>query len=150
MRVWACMHHMEEDMDPKVAGGSCSDSGSEPTSSAVAPPEGSEPCRVEEALVTPALSSHGPTQVLCGPRCVLVVVILLVLSLLGSWAVVHLSLGSRSNNGPFRVSSSYSQPGEQEAATYNPQFTTNCTMGKNTFALSMYFGSITCDWYVLL
>ncbi|XP_031435669.2 ALK tyrosine kinase receptor [Clupea harengus] len=51
------------------------------------------------------------------------------------WAVVHLSLGSRSSNGPFRISSSYSQPGEQEAATFNPHFSTNCTMDSS---LSMH------------
>ncbi|XP_026876358.2 ALK tyrosine kinase receptor [Electrophorus electricus] len=42
------------------------------------------------------------------------------------WAVVHLSLGARAK--PFRVSSSYNQPGELETATYDPLFITNCTM----------------------
>ncbi|XP_050990096.1 ALK tyrosine kinase receptor isoform X2 [Labeo rohita] len=42
------------------------------------------------------------------------------------WAVVHLSLGTRSK--PFRISSSYSQPGDMETATYDPRFNTNCTI----------------------
>ncbi|XP_073725594.1 ALK tyrosine kinase receptor [Misgurnus anguillicaudatus] len=42
------------------------------------------------------------------------------------WAVVHLSLGNRSK--PFRISSSYNQPGNIETATYDSRFTTNCTI----------------------
>ncbi|XP_046711576.1 ALK tyrosine kinase receptor isoform X2 [Silurus meridionalis] len=42
------------------------------------------------------------------------------------WAVVHLSLGARET--PFRISSSYDQPGELETATYDQLFITNCTM----------------------
>ncbi|XP_052009504.1 ALK tyrosine kinase receptor-like [Xyrauchen texanus] len=42
------------------------------------------------------------------------------------WAVVHLNLGAR--NKPFRISSSYNQPGEMETANYDPCFTTNCSI----------------------
>ncbi|KAF4084330.1 hypothetical protein AMELA_G00127450 [Ameiurus melas] len=80
----------------------------------------------EEGYSGPALTLNSSTSVLRQPFCLLMMLILLVLSLLGSWAVVHLSLGARET--PFRISSSYDQPGELETATYNPFFITNCTM----------------------
>lgn len=82
----------------------------------------------EEGYSGPALTPVTSASALRRPFCLLLMLILLVLSFLGSWAVVHLSLAAREN--PFRISSSYDQPGEQETATYDPLFITNCTMGK--------------------
>lgn len=66
----------------------------------------------------------------CHPWCLLLALTLLLLSLLGSWAVVHLSLETRGGS-PFRVSASYNQRVPQDdTATIEPHFTTNCTMGK--------------------
>uniref|UniRef100_A0A3P8XUN3 Tyrosine-protein kinase receptor n=1 Tax=Esox lucius TaxID=8010 RepID=A0A3P8XUN3_ESOLU len=51
------------------------------------------------------------------------------------WAVVHLTLGPRGTE-PFRIQASYDQPIEQDtttAATIEPSFTTNCTVGKCRF-----------------
>ncbi|KAI5618794.1 ALK tyrosine kinase receptor [Silurus asotus] len=75
----------------------------------------------------PALTPNSSTSLLRRLLCLLLMLILLVLSFLGSWAVVHLSLGARET--PFRISSSYDQPGELETATYDQLFITNCTMG---------------------
>ncbi|KAF5889885.1 leukocyte tyrosine kinase receptor-like, partial [Clarias magur] len=80
----------------------------------------------EEGYSGPALTPDTSASALRRPFCLLLMLILLVLSFLGSWAVVHLSLAAREN--PFRISSSYDQPGEQETATYDPLFITNCTM----------------------
>lgn len=67
---------------------------------------------------------------LCQPWCLLLVLTLLLLSLLGSWAVVHLSLGTQGGS-PFQVSASYNERVPQDdTATIEPHFTTNCTMGK--------------------
>ncbi|KAM3595297.1 uncharacterized protein V6R79_021199 [Siganus canaliculatus] len=64
----------------------------------------------------------------CQPWCLLLTLTLLLLSLLGSWAVVHLTLGTHGGS-PFRVSASYDQRIPQDdAATIEPHFTTNCTM----------------------
>lgn len=82
----------------------------------------------EESYPGPALTPNSPSSLLRRPVCLLILLILLVLSLLGSWAMVHLSLGTQGT--PFRISSSYDQPGELETATYDPLFITNCTMGK--------------------
>lgn len=66
----------------------------------------------------------------CQPWCLLLALTLLLLSLLGSWAVVHLSLGTHGGS-PFRVSASYDQRIPQDdTATIGPRYTTNCTMGK--------------------
>lgn len=69
------------------------------------------------------------------PCCLLLALTLLLLSLLGSWAVVHLTLGTHGGS-PFRISASYDQriPFD-DTATIEPQFTTNCTMGKLDFYL---------------
>lgn len=67
---------------------------------------------------------------LCQPWCLLLTLTLLLLSLLGSWAVVQLTLGTHGGS-PFRVSASYDQRIPQDdTATIEPHFTTNCTMGK--------------------
>lgn len=66
----------------------------------------------------------------CQPWCLLLTLTLLLLSLLGSWAVVHLTLGTNGGS-PFRVSASYDQRiPKDDTATIEPHFTTNCTMGK--------------------
>lgn len=83
----------------------------------------------EEGYSGPALTQNSIASALRQPFCLVLMLILLVLSFLGSWAVVHLTLGARGT--PFRISSSYDQPGELETATYDPLFITNCTMGKN-------------------
>lgn len=81
--------------------------------------------------------------VFCQPWCLLLVLTLLLLSLLGSWAVVHLSLGTRGGS-PFRVSASYDQRGPQDdTATIEPHFTTNCTMGKLRHSLSFHSEALT-------
>ncbi|TRY55547.1 hypothetical protein DNTS_003670 [Danionella cerebrum] len=107
--------------DPKMAEGAglVSDNQASPCRS----PETSQ---AEESHPGVTLTSYSSLRALRQPCSLLLVLILLLLSLLCSWAVVHLSLGARSK--PFRISSSYSQPGEMEMATYDPRFTTNCTI----------------------
>uniref|UniRef100_A0AAV2JBE9 Uncharacterized protein n=1 Tax=Knipowitschia caucasica TaxID=637954 RepID=A0AAV2JBE9_KNICA len=83
------------------------------------------------ATLTPA----GPPQrcqgcgdLLCQPWCLLISLTLLFLSLLCSWAVVHLTLGTH-GGAPFRIAGGYSQNVPQDdTATIDPHFTTNCTM----------------------
>lgn len=66
----------------------------------------------------------------CQPWCLLLALTLLLLSLLGSWAVLHLSLGTHGGS-PFRVSASYDHhTPPDDTAAIEPHFTTNCTMGK--------------------
>ncbi|KAK0132562.1 ALK tyrosine kinase receptor [Merluccius polli] len=68
----------------------------------------------------------------CQPRCLLLGLTVFLLSLLGSWAVVHLTLGTRGGL-PFRISTSYDRPVSRDAtATIEPRFTTNCTVGKGS------------------
>lgn len=82
---------------------------------------------------TQTLLTPNPHRCCCcfgPPWCLLIALILLLLSLLGSWAVVHLTLGTN-RGSPFRISANYDQriPND-DAATIEPHFTTNCTMGK--------------------
>ncbi|KAJ3613531.1 hypothetical protein NHX12_019778 [Muraenolepis orangiensis] len=64
------------------------------------------------------------------PRWLWLGLTVLLLSLLGSWAVVHLTLGTPGGS-PFRISTSYDRPvGRDTTATIEPRFTTNCTVGK--------------------
>lgn len=90
--------------------------------------------RVEHARTAQATLTADPRGAygcLCQPWCLLVALILLLLSLLGSWAVVHLTLGTHAGS-PFRVSASYDQRIPQDdTATIEPHFTTNCTMGES-------------------
>lgn len=66
----------------------------------------------------------------CQPWCLLLALTFLLLFLLGSWAVVHLSLGT--HGAPFQISASYDQRIPQDdTATIEPHFTTNCTMGES-------------------
>lgn len=98
------------------------------TSPSIRSPETSELTQTGDALPGATMTSYSPLRALHQPCCWVLLLILLVLSLLFSWAVVHLSLGAR--NKPFRISSSYNQPGDMETATYDPRFTTNCTISK--------------------
>lgn len=80
------------------------------------------------ATVTP--DTCGTCGFFCQSWCLPLALTLLLLFLLGSWAVVHLTLGTHGGS-PFRVSASYDQRIPQEdTATIEPYFTTNCTMGK--------------------
>lgn len=88
--------------------------------------------QAEQARATLTPKTSRGCGFFCQPWCLLLALTLLLLSLLGSWAVVHLSLGTRGGS-PFRVSASYDQRVPQDdAATIEPQFTTNCTIGKLT------------------
>lgn len=142
------MHHQakEEGDPPKLQGeeeGDSNPTGSSGTQSTPSPPSPETTMEGETQLEeegTPALtpypnSRHGGS---CRPGCLLVALILMLISLLGSWAVVHLTLGSRGTT-PFRIQASYDQPIEQDATatiepgfttTIEPGFTTNCTVGK--------------------
>lgn len=97
-------------------------------SPSVRSPETFELAQTGDSLPGATMTSYIPVRALHQPCCWVLLLILLVLSLLFSWAVVHLSLGARSK--PFRISSSYNQPGDMETATYDPRFTTNCTMSE--------------------
>lgn len=89
----------------------------------------------------------------CQPWCLLLTLTLLLLTLLGSWAVVHLTLGTHGGS-PFRVSVSYDQRIPQDdAATIEPHFTTNCTMGKlahpcNSFQKCMLMVLFVCVYFM--
>ncbi len=122
--------------DPKVAEGAGLVSDGQ-TSPSVRSPETAELTQTGDGLSGVTLTSYSPLRALYRPWCLVLVLILLVLSLLFSWAVVHLSLGARSK--PFRISSSYNQPGDMETATYDPRFTTNCTI-RECFASWKCFG----------
>nr|XP_046204242.1 ALK tyrosine kinase receptor-like [Oncorhynchus gorbuscha] len=137
------MHHQakEEGDPPKLQGeeeGDSNPTGSSGTQSAPSPETTMEGETQLEEEGTPALtpypnSRHGGS---CRPGCLLVALILMLISLLGSWAVVHLTLGSRGTT-PFRIQASYDRPIEQDATatidpgfttTIEPGFTTNCTV----------------------
>lgn len=70
-----------------------------------------------------------PPSPRCHPWCLLLALTFLLLFLLGSWAVVHLSLGTQ--GAPFQISAGYDRRLPQDhTATIEPHFTTNCTMGE--------------------
>jgi len=86
------------------------------------------PAEQPQASLTP--NPHRWCGYFCQPWCLLIALTLLLLSLLCSWAVVHLTLGTHGAS-PFRISASYDQRIPQDdTATIEPHFTTNCTMGK--------------------
>lgn len=86
--------------------------------------------QAEQARATLTPNPRNRCRFFCQPWCLLLTLTLLLLSLLGSWAVVHLTLGTQGGS-PFRVSASYHQRIPQDdTATIEPHFTTNCTMGK--------------------
>lgn len=77
-------------------------------------------------------TSPGPR---CQPWCLLLALTFLLLFLLGSWAVVHLSLGTQGS--PFQISAGYDKRLPQDdTATIEPHFTTNCTMGESPVSTS--------------
>lgn len=85
--------------------------------------------QAEQASAT-LTSSPRSCRFFCQPGCLVLTLTLLLLSLLGSWAVVHLTLGTHGGS-PFRLSASYDQRiPRDDTATIEPHFTTNCTMGK--------------------
>lgn len=116
----------KERPSPKAEGGEES-----PTpASAEAPDGASSPAQAEQARAALTPKPSGGCGFFCQPWCLILALTLLLLSLLGSWAVVHLSLGTRGGS-PFRISTSYDQLAPQDnTATIDPHFTTNCTMGK--------------------
>lgn len=111
----------------------------EPPASPGRPPS---PARAEQTSATLTPTGGGGRGRVCQPWCLLLALTLLLLCLLGSWAVVHLSLGTPGGppggspggsprGSPFRVSAGYEQRLPQDpAATIEPHFTTNCTVGK--------------------
>ncbi|XP_029350160.1 ALK tyrosine kinase receptor-like [Echeneis naucrates] len=87
------------------------------------------PAEPTQAVLTP--NPHSGCGFFCQPWCLLLALIMLLLSLLGSWAVVHLTLGTHGGS-PFRVSASYDQRiPRDDTATIEPHFTTNCTMASS-------------------
>ncbi|TNN69980.1 hypothetical protein EYF80_019853 [Liparis tanakae] len=98
-----------------------------PSSSSEAPGPQAVRARTARATLTP--DPRSACGFVCEPWRLLLALILLLLSLLGSWAVVHLTLGTHGGS-PFRVSAGYDQRVPQDdTATIEPHFTTNCTMG---------------------
>lgn len=86
--------------------------------------------QAEQARATLTPDPRSGCGNICQPWCLIIALTLLLLSLLGSWAVVHLTLGTHGRS-PFRVSAGYGQRIPQDdSATIEPHFTTNCTMGK--------------------
>ena len=88
----------------------------------------------EEEEGLPARTPYPYSEGLCHSGRLILALIMLLLCLLGSWAVVHLTLGIHGGT-PFRISASYDQHNDQNAdatrtATIEPSFTTNCTVGK--------------------
>lgn len=78
---------------------------------------------------SPGAALTPPPGPRCQPWCLLLALIFLLLFLLGSWAVVHLSLGTQGT--PFQISAGYDQRLPQDdTATIEPHFTTNCTIGE--------------------
>ncbi|CAL8293746.1 unnamed protein product [Arctogadus glacialis] len=88
----------------------------------------------EGPATNPSSTSSSPSPITCCPPSGLLLgLTVLLLSLLGSWAVVHLTLGTR-GGAPFRISTSYDWPVSRDApATIEPRFTTNCTVADRTF-----------------
>lgn len=84
---------------------------------------------------TPAAALTPPPGPRCQPWCLLLALTFLLLFLLGSWAVVHLSLGTQGS--PFQISAGYDKRLPQDdTATIEPHFTTNCTMGESPVSTS--------------
>lgn len=106
--------------------------------------------QTEDAPATLTPRSGGGCGFFCQPWCLLLALTLLLLCLLGSWAVVHLSLETHGGS-PFRVSASYDQHFPQDdTATIEPHFTTNCTIGKSEPSLyiicSVYVSTVWTVW----
>lgn len=121
----------EESVPPKVEG----DEGVPMSASREASDSSSSGAFGSAAVIQTALTPD-PCRwcgCLCRSWCLLLTLTLLLLSLLGSWAVVQLTLGTP-GGASFRVSASYDQRVPQDdTATIEPHFTTNCTVGKLHF-----------------
>lgn len=123
-------HHTKEGRDLSKVGGSEEAPMSASAEALDSPSSESLAARAAQAQATLTPSPLGGCEFFCQPWCLLLTLILLLLSLLGSWAVVHLTLATH-RGSPFRVSASYDQRIPQDdTATIEPHFTTNCTMGK--------------------
>lgn len=127
LKGWAMHHHAKEERDPpKMEGNEAATMSA--SSAALDSPTSVVQAEQAQATLTPLNRSR--CRFFCQPWCLLFALILLLLSLLGSWAVVHLTLGTNGGS-PFRISASYDQRMPQDdTATIEPHFTTNCTMGK--------------------
>lgn len=135
LKRWAMHHQTKEDSSPPKM-----EENEEPPMTASAEvldnPTSETPTEQAPAVQTPD-PCHG-CGCLCQPWCLLLALTMLLLSLLGSWAVVHLTLGTH-GGAPFRVSASYDQRVPQDdTATIEPRFTTNCTMGKPPYIFYLF------------
>lgn len=133
---WArrgAMHQQtKEERDPPKTEGNEETSMSASAEALDSPSSDASGAQAEQARATLTPDPRRRCGFFCQPWCLLLTLTLLLLSLLGSWAVVHLTLGTHGGS-PFRVSGSYDQRIPQDdAATIEPHFTTNCTMGKLT------------------
>lgn len=130
VKEWAMQHHTKEGRDPPKLEG---DEEAYMTASAEALDSPTSETMGAQAEQTQAALTPNPRSgcgLFCHPWCLLLTLTLLLLSLLGSWAVVHLTLATH-RGSPFRVSASYDQRIPQDdTATIEPHFTTNCTMGE--------------------
>ncbi|KAJ7991221.1 hypothetical protein DPEC_G00295070 [Dallia pectoralis] len=129
-------------------GNPTSSTGTQSSPSSTSPDATSEGETQVEDSVTSTLTSSPDSRSWrpCRPECLIVASIFMLISLLGSWAVVHLTLGSRGTE-PFRIEASYDQPNGQDtstAATIEPGFTTNCSVGKNRLDPMLCVGVRTC------
>lgn len=130
LKVWAMHHQTKNKRDPpKIEGNeqtpmSASTEALDSNSFEIQPGQA-------QATLTP--DPHSGCGYFCQPWCLLLALTLLLLSLLGSWAAVHLTLGSHGRS-PVRISASYDpRIPQDDMATIEPYFTTNCTMGKYNF-----------------
>ncbi|XP_046900732.1 ALK tyrosine kinase receptor [Hypomesus transpacificus] len=102
----------------------------------------------EEEEGLPARTPYPYSEGLCHSGRLILALIMLLLCLLGSWAVVHLTLGIHGGT-PFRISASYDQHNDQNAdatrtATIEPSFTTNCTVDSSPNATIALQGQYQC------
>lgn len=89
--------------------------------------------------------TRSPRRGPCSPCCLLLTLVLLFSSLLASWVILRLTVGARMD--PFRISSGYSQPSDTGTAAFDPDFTTNCTLGKIPVPQSLTTGLIYADMF---
>lgn len=134
-RGWTMQHHTKEERSPAKVEGDEEASMTESAEALDSPYMETSGVEAEQTQAT--LTPNPPSRcgVFCQPWCLLLILTLLLLSLLGSWAVVHLTLATHRGSS-FRVSASYDQRIPQDdTATIEPHFTTNCTMGKLSYLL---------------
>ncbi|KAI1895174.1 hypothetical protein AGOR_G00103580 [Albula goreensis] len=87
--------------------------------------DGAEPTTKRAVTITPSSSPWALSR----PRTLVLILIFLLFSLLGSWALVRLILESQGS--PFRISSSYGPRNDKGTADIDPVFSTNCTLGSS-------------------